>query len=170
MNRKINSLLILFLLASLQLSFSQASSTVKQNNFRRLDSLIVSGKFGKINSLIIVKNDSLLFEKYYNGFTRDSLQNLYSVTKSVTSLLFGVAAKQFLLPDLETPIYKFFPEYRLIFDRTPAKKKIKLIHLFTMTAGLDWEEFKGYPNNFKKNYKTTGRFFRKKIFFLEVRY
>ncbi len=114
------------------------------NPLETLDSLIKANKFGNVHSLVISKNGNLVFEKYYNGYTRDSLQKLYSVTKSITSLLFGVAAKQVKLPDPDTPIYKFFPEYRLIFDRSPIKKDIKLIHLFTMTAGFKWNEFGGY--------------------------
>jgi len=100
MNRKVkNIVLILVFLLLNNLTISQSINN-GLNSFRKLDSLIRKGKYGKVNSLIIIKNDKILFEKYYNGFGRDSLQLLYSVTKSITSLLFGIVAREGKLPDL----------------------------------------------------------------------
>jgi CubicO group peptidase (beta-lactamase class C family) len=61
-----------------------------------------------------------------------------SVSKSVVSLLIGIALDRKLLASVDEPILKFFPEFAAL--RTAAKDRILLRHLLTMTSGIAWNE------------------------------
>lgn len=81
-------------------------------------------------------------------YRRGDLHTMQSVTKSVTSVLVGVARARGEFPDLDTPVLKYFDESKVanIDDR---KRRMTLRHLLTMTSGLDWNEDLPYdnPNN-----------------------
>lgn len=90
---------------------------------------------------------------YYNPwwhpfYRRGDLHTMQSVTKTVTSIIIGVATARKEFPDLDTPILKFFDEKKVanIDDR---KRRVTIRHLLTMTGGFDWREDLPYsdPNN-----------------------
>lgn len=89
------------------------------------------------------------FNPWWHPFYRGGdLHTMQSVTKTVTSVVIGVATGQKEFPDLDTPILKFFDPAKVanVDDR---KRRITIRHLMTMTAGLDWNEDLPYvdPNN-----------------------
>ena len=73
-----------------------------------------------------------------DAFRANDLHNLASVTKSVTSVLFGIALDQGLIPDTDDALFKYFPEYASFNDS--LKSRITLRHLLTMTSGFEWNE------------------------------
>lgn len=90
---------------------------------------------------------------YYNPdwhpyYRRGDLHTLQSVTKTVTSILIGVATSRKEFTDLDTPVLRFFDASKVsnVDDR---KRRLTLRHLLTMTAGFDWNEDLPYsdPNN-----------------------
>ena len=50
-------------------------------------SRIENHRYGEVHSLIIAEDDSIIFEKYFNNYTRENRHAMYSVTKSFTSAL-----------------------------------------------------------------------------------
>lgn len=93
-----------------------------------------------INSVLIVKNGYIVAEQYYSKeYGIDSLHSIYSCTKSLTSALIGIAIDRQYLPDENTLMTGFFPEYK-IENLTDDKQMITLKHMLTMSAGLDWHE------------------------------
>jgi CubicO group peptidase (beta-lactamase class C family) len=66
------------------------------------------------------------------------LHNIWSISKSVTSLLVGIALDRGLLTDLDAPVFSFFPEYDDL--RTPERDRMTLRHLLTMSSGFAWDE------------------------------
>jgi len=106
---------------------------------------------GTIHSLIIVKNDSIVFEKYFNGYTRETKHSLYSVTKSFTSAVIGICLDKGYINNIDMKVLDFFPEYRnKIANYDSSKEDITIRHLLTMTAGFSWDEWSTLysdPNN-----------------------
>lgn len=92
-----------------------------------------------LKSLLITRRGKLVFERYFNGSTRDSLNHIFSCTKSFTSALIGIAIDQGLIADVNESLYGFFPEYDSL--RTPQKDSILLYHALSMTDGMDWDEW-----------------------------
>ncbi len=111
---------------------------------------IMNGEFHGIHSLLIVRNGSLVHEAYFEGFQRNSLHTIYSVTKSISSALIGIAIDQGLIQSVEDTVLSFFPEYDI---QESEKQKIKLQHILTLTTGLDWDE-KSFPYSDPRNTET----------------
>jgi len=113
-----------------------------------------------IHSVVVIRRGTLLFEHYRNGDDEcwgvplgnvahgpETKHDLRSVTKSVTSLLLGIALERKLIGSIDEPMFNWFPEYSDL--RTPDKERISLRHLLTMSAGFEWDEF--IPYNDPKN-------------------
>lgn len=108
----------------------------------------------RIHGVLIVKDSKLVFEKYFKGFTfdanyvqtvgdlieygRDTLHYMASVSKSVTSLLLGIAIDKGAHIDINERLVTYYPEYDKIISDTKAA--ITVGHLLTMSAGLSWDE------------------------------
>jgi len=101
------------------------------------------GTYGDVHSLLIMRNDSLVLEKYFSTNpiqVRETLQDVQMVTQSITSALVGIAIHQGKISGVDEKVYNFFPEYSHIFDQDSTKHTITLKHLLTMTAGFAWTE------------------------------
>jgi CubicO group peptidase (beta-lactamase class C family) len=84
---------------------------------------------------VLVQNDSLIFEQYWNGWHADSVLNSFSVAKSYISVLTGIALKEGVLDDLHRKVGEYLPEFA-----SGCRAEITLWHLLTMSTGLDWSE------------------------------
>jgi CubicO group peptidase (beta-lactamase class C family) len=103
----------------------------------QLRELIPDDSEHKLHSLLIVKDGQLAFEEYYNGYTRHTPQDLRSTTKSITSLLVGMAIEQGYLTNVDASMMDYLAaSYRDITD----KDDISLRHLLTMSSGLDCDD------------------------------
>ncbi|WP_042472623.1 serine hydrolase domain-containing protein [Bacillus ndiopicus] len=94
-------------------------------------------KKDKIDSVIVQKNNTVIFEYYRNNRMKDKQHKIYSVTKSVLSALMGIAIDKGFIENVNTPIIHYFPE----FDKDNENERITIKHLLTMTSGLH------YPGN-----------------------
>lgn len=140
-----STLLFIFLFAGSTATFEQKKSTQQKNiNLSKVDSVLTAYNRNKplTHSLIIFQNGKNIFEKYYNSYNADKLNNLKSATKSIVSLLIGIAIDNGLIKNEDEKIFDLLPE---MFDaRTdPEKKKITLKHVLTMSAGFEWDNFGG---------------------------
>ena len=111
---------------------------------------IMGGQFAGIHSLIIVRNGKLVHEAYFDDYDRSDLQTVYSITKSISSALIGIAIDDGLIHSENDTILSFFPEYSI---QNQIKKNIKLHHLLTLTSGFEWDE-KNYPYSDPRNTET----------------
>jgi CubicO group peptidase (beta-lactamase class C family) len=100
----------------------------------------------------------MVLERYFEGedwswnvnhghvaFGPDTLHDLRSVTKSIASLLYGIALERGLVPPVEASVVAQFPEYPdLVAD--PARQGITIEHALNMTMGLEWDESQPYTS------------------------
>lgn len=100
---------------------------------------IYNGKYGNIHSLLVIENNDLVIEQYYNGWKEDQLHFLASSTKSFNSFLIGVAIDQGYIKSVDQNMLDFFPEYEHL-KKDTLKNKITIKNLLTMTSGLKWDE------------------------------
>lgn len=107
--------------------------------FNKLNKDICNGKYGNIHSLLVIENNDLVIEQYYNGWTKERLHFLASNTKSFNSLLIGVAIEQGYIKNVNQRMLDFFPEYEYL-KKDTLKNKITIKNLLTMTSGLKWDE------------------------------
>ena len=96
-----------------------------------------------VRSLLIVKDGKLIFERYGDGLTREHNYELYSVTKTITALTFGVLAGEGKISTTDRAaswILKTHPE----FEKALADKAhIELGHLMSMSSGLLYKQVEG---------------------------
>ncbi|MDJ0958603.1 MAG: serine hydrolase [Arenicellales bacterium] len=119
----------------------------------RLDRAFESGELENLHSVIVVRDRRLVFERYYRGydrktrsgplgnvtFTPDTLHDLRSISKSIVSLLYGIALAEGKVPALETSLVDEFPAYDDL-ENDPDRRRITVAHALTMTMGLEWNE------------------------------
>ncbi|MEP6750585.1 MAG: serine hydrolase [Bacteroidota bacterium] len=89
----------------------------------------------------VIKNDSILFEKFWDGYGDTSYSGSFSMAKSITSLLIGAALKEGKIKSLEDPVGNYLPEFS-----SGDKAKVRIIDLLTMSSGSNWDE--SYANPF----------------------
>jgi CubicO group peptidase (beta-lactamase class C family) len=92
-------------------------------------------------AFLIIKNDSLVYEKYNDGYGPSSYSNSFSMAKSVVSMLVGVAIQEGKIKNIDQPVSDFLANFK-----KGGKEKITLRHLLTMSSGLNWDE--SYSNPF----------------------
>jgi CubicO group peptidase (beta-lactamase class C family) len=85
--------------------------------------------------LLLIKNDAIQNEKYWDGYSDSSLSGSFSMAKSITSLLIGVAIKEGKITSVQQPVSDFLPEFKV-----GEKAAVKIIDLLTMSSGSDWDE------------------------------
>ena len=122
-----------------------AEVSVDEKVLNTLVSDIKNNKIQNIHSVIIIKDDMMIFEEYFNGFDREKLQYSASVSKSFTSTLLGIAIdKGFFGDDIQSVLNKkiidLFPEFGNIIKKDSLKSELKLKHILSMTAGFEWDE------------------------------
>lgn len=94
----------------------------------------------KTIALLVVRNDSLVFERYSGGYSDSSFSGSFSMAKSITSLLIGAAIGEGRIPSIDAPVSTYLPEFK---DGLAAQLTIK--HLLTMSSGSNWDESYANP-------------------------
>ena len=100
---------------------------------------ILSGGLKNIHSILLIKKGKLVLEEYFEGYHRNLKHNLASVTKSVTSILIGIAHDRGFV-DPQQALSAYLPQYKDVLS-VGQKEEITLFDLLTMRAGLEWNEF-----------------------------
>jgi CubicO group peptidase (beta-lactamase class C family) len=107
---------------------------------RGIDSRILTGGYPNFQGLVVAQHGKLLMDEYFYGFGPQDLHQIQSDSKSVFSILFGIAGDHGLL-NPQQKLYDFFPEYRGKPGWEPRKDRITLGTILSMTSGFacdDW--------------------------------
>lgn len=105
---------------------------MNQLNIAALESAIRSD-YSNIAGIVVLKNGEKIYERSFYGYTSDTAFHVFSVTKSVLSVLIGIAIDKGLIKSLDGKVLDFFPEY------TPKRGEktaqlVTLRDMITMTA------------------------------------
>ena len=93
-------------------------------------------KITNTTSLLVLRNDTLLFESYANGHKKEDPQVIFSVTKGITSMLAAIAIKDGKL-SLDQKVSEFIPEFA-----KDDRSDITIYHLMNMVSGLQFDDKK----------------------------
>jgi CubicO group peptidase (beta-lactamase class C family) len=88
-------------------------------------------------AFIVIRDDAILYEKYFNGARRDSTVVSFSTAKSITSALVGIAIQEGLIKSADDPITNYLPE---LAARDVRFQQITIRHLLGMVSGIRFDE------------------------------
>jgi CubicO group peptidase (beta-lactamase class C family) len=111
-----------------------------------------------VHGVVIVRRGTLVFEQYFPGydepwgmgegrrheFDATTKHDMRSVSKSVISLLVGIAIDRELIKSADEPVVKFFPDYSVL--KSPGWDNITLRHLLTISSGIQWDENRAWKD------------------------
>lgn len=97
-------------------------------------------KFGTV-AFLIIKNDSIWHEKYYNGYSKSSYSNSFSMSKSIVSAIMGRAIQEGYFNSLDDKVSSFIKGYN-----EGYASKLTIGDLSSMSSGMKWTE--NYTNIF----------------------
>lgn len=84
---------------------------------------------------LIIKNDSILYEEYWDEGSKISVTNSFSMAKTFVSILVGIAIDEKKISSVDQPVSDFIDEFK-----TENKAKLTIRHLLTMSSGIDFDE------------------------------
>lgn len=109
-------------------------------------------------AFLIIKNDSILFEKYYHGYDKLSRTNSFSMAKSLVTILMFKAIQDGFLENINQPVADFFPQF---------DPRLSIGDLSSMASGLNWNE--NYYNPFASTARAYfGQDIREQVMELKV--
>ena len=112
---------------------------MNQDNIRRMESVIPS-EYENMTGMVIFKDGEAVYEKYYNGFTEENRIHIFSATKSIISILFGIAIDKGLIESIDQKVLDFFPDYQ-VKRGEKTLQNVRIRDMLTMTV----------PHKFKFN-------------------
>ena len=94
---------------------------------------------GKSNTqgVLIIQNDSIIYEKYWGDITSDRLATIFSISKSITSLMCGIAVDDGYIRSIDDDVTQYLPELK---KKDPMWQKLTIRHLLDMQSGLDFDD------------------------------
>lgn len=95
-------------------------------------------------SFLVMKNGKLLYENYFNGIEQGDRTQIFSVTKTITTSLLGIAIQEGKIKNIDQPVSDFIPEFK-----EGDLSKITLFHLVQMQSGLNYDEYKNLLQTLK---------------------
>lgn len=105
------------------------------NKIEALNKKIAEDRFENINGIVVIKEDKLLIEEYFNGETRDSLHDPRSVGKSIASTMLGIAIEENFIKN-ENELLKYFYDLKSYKNYSKEKDSVTLKCLLTMNSGF----------------------------------
>jgi CubicO group peptidase (beta-lactamase class C family) len=101
----------------------------------RLDEFLAAND---TQAFLVIQDDAILYEKYWNGAARDSIVTSFSVAKSFVSALVGIAIEEGHIASVQDLITEYLPE---LAERDSRFSEITIEHLLRMSSGIRYREF-----------------------------
>jgi len=91
-------------------------------------------------AFIILQNDTIIYEQYWDEHSIGKVSNSFSMSKSIISLLIGIAIEEKKIKSLDEPVWHYLPAFKEY-----GRKSITLRHLLSMSSGFEWNESGSNP-------------------------
>jgi len=89
----------------------------------------------KLRSFLLIQDDTIRFEYYGENTTAEDLHPSYSIAKSFTSALVGIAIDEGLIKSEQDLVIDYLPELKTV---APEFEKLKIVHLLNHTSGIKY--------------------------------
>ena len=94
-------------------------------------------KESNTQGLLVIHNDSIVYERYWGDFSADRMATIFSISKSITSLMCGIAVDDGYIHSIDDPVTDYLPELK---KKDPMWQKLTIRHLLDMRSGLDFDD------------------------------
>ncbi len=121
---------------------------MKQEQITSLENKIKK-EYGNITGIIVLKDNNAAYESYFNQCSENDPIHIFSVTKSIISMLFGIALDKGCIKNLDEKVIDFFPNYQTR-KREKTIQHVTIRNLLTMTAPYKYR-FNPYPKYFSSD-------------------
>lgn len=111
----------------------------------------IAQEYDNMAGIVLMKDNNMVYEKYFNGCDENSFIHVYSVSKSVLSILFGIAIDLKLIQSVDQLVLEFFPNYK-VKKHEHTLQNITIKDVLSMSA----------PYSYKDNPLTYIRYFMSK--------
>ena len=92
-------------------------------------------------AFVVLRGNRIIYERYFNGGSPSRIETSFSMAKSFTSTLVGIAIDEGAISSVEDPVTRYVPE---LARRDRRFQRVRIRHLLTMSSGLAYEE-EGLP-------------------------
>lgn len=116
-----------------------SKSNFDEHKIEALNRKIAEGRFEGINGIVVIKNEELLIEEYFNGAGRDSLHDPRSVGKSFASTTLGIAIEDGFIENENAELKEFY-DLKKFRNYSFTKGSVTLKSLLTMSSGFDGDD------------------------------
>ena len=116
--------------------------SIEKNKKPLTDSLRKTLQTGETVAFLVIKNDSICYEEYWDGYSDSSYSNSFSMAKSIISILVGVAIDEGKISSVKDPVGKYILE-----SSNGELAKITIEDLLRMASGLNFHESYATPIN-----------------------
>lgn len=99
-----------------------------------VEAKVADGTYKSITSVLVADHGRLVYEAYFNGGARDTLNDMRSATKTLTALLAGAAIERGLVPDVHAKVYPYFADRKPFLHADARKDAFTLEDLLTMSS------------------------------------
>lgn len=124
----------------------------------KIETAFKEGQLKGLHAVYVLHKGNVVAESYFTGhdeiwgdsvgirkFDAASLHDIRSITKSIVSILYGIALSEDLVPDTENSLLAQFPQYQDLVD-DPDRQKISIHHALSMMMGVQWDESAPYTS------------------------
>jgi CubicO group peptidase (beta-lactamase class C family) len=137
----------ILLLSCLMISFGLALSYAQTGkSLNSMTTSIQHGRYPNVDGIVISRHRKIVYERYFNQFTGDSLHDSRSSFKSITGILVGIAIDKGFIKSVNDKVYSYFPEYKNYKNKDSRKDHMTIRHLLENKSGFDCEEWNNTKN------------------------
>lgn len=119
----------------------------KRERYRSFEDFLIAKK---TIAFIVIRNDSILYENYFNGSSREDPHCVFSISKSIVGLLTGIAYNDRMIRDLNEPLHHYIPSFA-----TDDRAGITWYHVLNMTSGFNFNDYVSFGKIIRMYYENN---------------